>query len=134
MWICKNFFLLCMCHTAMEEVLSRFGHIGDQIFEELDSQTLSKCGIVGESWNLFLDQGKVRPFRIIKTYTNLAEKKLRKYIKKIKVEAVKEYANTLRDVYKRYPQRVRNVNPKNYMDYENTPLHQAAENLSLIHI
>ena len=76
-----------MCHTAMEEVLSRFGHIGDQIFEELDSETLSKCELVGRDWNLFLDQGKVRPFRIIKTYTNIDEKYLRKRIKKINVES-----------------------------------------------
>ena len=46
----------------MDEVFLRFGHIGDQIFEELNSQTLSKCQLVGRSWNLFLDQGKVKPF------------------------------------------------------------------------
>ena len=52
-------YLLCSYRSAMEEVLQRFGHIGDQIFEELDSQTLTKCLSVGRSWNLFLDQGKV---------------------------------------------------------------------------
>ena len=44
--------------SQMEEVLLRFGHIGDQIFEELDSRTLKKCGFVGRDWKLFLDQGK----------------------------------------------------------------------------
>ena len=63
----------------MEEVFLRFGHIGDQIFEELDSQTVSKCTFVGKSWKLFLNEGKVQACRIIKTYTNIEEKNLRKH-------------------------------------------------------
>ena len=74
----------------MDEVFLRFGHIGDQIFEELNSQTLSKCQMVGRSWNLFLDQGKVRPFRIIETYINIDKKYLRNRIKKINVEKANE--------------------------------------------
>ena len=81
--------LLCSYHSAMKEVFLRFGHIGDQIFEELDSQTLSKCRLVGKPWKLFLDHGKVQQFRIIKTYTNIDEKNLRKYKRKINVVAVR---------------------------------------------
>ena len=65
----------------MEEVLQRFADIGDQIFEELDSQNLSKCRLVGNSLRLFLDHGKVQPFRIIQAYTNINEKNLRNYIR-----------------------------------------------------
>ena len=48
----------------MEEVLLRFGHIGDQILEDLDSQTLSKCRFVGRDWLPLFDQRKVLSFRI----------------------------------------------------------------------
>ena len=107
----------------MEEVLLRFGHVGDQIFEELESQTLTKCRFVGKPWKLFLDQGKVQAFRIIKTYTNINEKYIRKGIKKINVETAKDLATTVRDIYQDFPWRGGNVNPSLYGD---TPLHIAA--------
>ena len=97
----------------MEEVLQRFGHIGDQIFEEFDSQTLSNCKLVGRSWNLFLDQGKVRPFRIIQAYTNIDEKYLRNQRKKINVEKANELATIVREIYRQFPKRIGNVNPRN---------------------
>ena len=84
----------------MEEVLLRFGHIGDQIFDELDSQTVVKCGFVGRSWNLFLDQGKVRPFHIIRAYTNIDETYLRKRIKEINAGKALELATTVRNLSK----------------------------------
>ena len=112
----------------MEEVLQRFGHIGDQIFEELDSQTLSRCGFIGRSWNSFLDQGKVRPFRIIETYTNIDKKYLRNRKKKINVEKANELADTVRKIYRRFPKRTGNVNPQKISGRRLiTPLHYAAE-------
>ena len=97
----------------MEEVLQRFGHIGDQIFEEFDSQTLSNCKLVGKSWNLFLDQGKVRPFRIIETYTNIDKKYLRDRIKKINAEKANELVDIVRNIYRFFPKRTGNVNARN---------------------
>ena len=96
----------------MDEVLLRFGHIGDQIFDELNSQTLSKCQMVGRSWNLFLDQGKVRPFRMIKTYIKIDKKYLRNRIKKINSEKANELANIVRNIYQNFPKRTGNVNPR----------------------
>ena len=115
----------------MEEVLLRFGHIGDQIFEELDSQTLLKCGFVGRDWNLFLDHGKVRPFRIIKAITNIDENYLTNRIKEINVETAKGLVTTIRNIYQGFPRRG-NINPTSHMDIGNTPLHQAAKNGHLL--
>ena len=94
----------------MEEVLLRFDHIGEQIFEELDSQTLSKCGFVGKTWKLFLEEGKVQPFQIIKAYTNVDEQYLRKRIEKINVETAKELATGVRNIYQFYLKRGGKVN------------------------
>ena len=106
-----NFFGKRSQMSQMEEVLLRFGHIGDQIFKELDSQTLSKCGLVGRDWNLFLDQGKVRPFQIIKAYTNIDENYLRNHIKKITGETTKELATTVKNMYQQFPQKGGKINP-----------------------
>ena len=114
--------------SQMEEVLLRFGHIADQIFEELDSETLSNCPLVGRSWNLFFDHGKVRPFLIIKKYTNIDEEYLRKLISKINVGTATDLATTVRNVY---PRRGRNVNVITSY-YANTPFHQAARNGHLL--
>ena len=108
----------------MEEVFQRFGHIGEQIFEELDSQTLLKCGFVGRDWKLFLDQGKFQEFRIIKMYTNIDENYLRNRLKKIAVETAKELATTVKNMYQQFPQNQENVNPSLN---RKTLLHQAAE-------
>ena len=97
----------------MEEVLLRFGHIGDQILEELDSSTLSKCNFVGKSWKSFIDKGRVQPFRIIKTMMNINEDNLKKHTKKINTERVIDLANTVRKIYQRlYPKNA--VNPKSF--------------------
>ena len=98
--------------SQIDEVFLRFGHIGDQIFEELNSQTLSKCQLVGRSWNIFLDQGKVKPCRIIQTYTNIDKNYLRNFKKKINVEKAKDLADIVRNIYQLFPKRTGNVNPR----------------------
>ena len=70
----------------MEEVLSRFdyiqgsgifstnnmiNHIGQQIFELLDNETLTNCRLVAKYWNNCLISQKLPAFRLIKSKTNL---------------------------------------------------------------
>ena len=52
----------------MEEVLLRFSHLAESIFEELDNQNLSKCLEVGHSWNSFIDYNNLLWIRIKKKY------------------------------------------------------------------
>ena len=70
-------------------------------------------GIVGKSWNLFLNQGKIQALLILKSYTNIDEKNLRKFVKNINVQTTKELANTVTNIYQYFPRRGRNVNPNN---------------------
>ena len=52
----------------MEEVLLRFPHLAESVFEELDNQNLSKCLEVGHSWKLFIDYYNLVWTRIKKKY------------------------------------------------------------------
>ena len=49
----------------MEEVLTRFHHLGEQIFANLDDQNLTKCREVCDPWMTFLDCEKLIWTRII---------------------------------------------------------------------
>ena len=50
---------------CMEEVLTRFHHLGEQIFANLDDQNLTKCREVCDPWMTFLDGEKLIWTRII---------------------------------------------------------------------
>ena len=69
----------------MEEVLLRLHHIGDQIFHEIDPQSLTKCRSVAKTWKSFIDLGKVHPsiYQIIQEYIDIDRKDLMRNIRKI---------------------------------------------------
>ena len=50
---------------SIEEMLTRFPHIGEQIFANLDDQNLTKCREVCDPWMTFLDGEKLIWTRII---------------------------------------------------------------------
>ena len=55
----------------MEELNSRFGHISEQIFDQLDNKSLVDCMEVSPNWNHFLQDQKFLNIRIIlETVTN----------------------------------------------------------------
>ena len=53
---------------SIEEILTRFPHIGEQIFANLNDQNLTKCREVCDSWRTFLDGEKLIWTRIIMSY------------------------------------------------------------------
>ena len=62
--------------TMMEEVLLRFPHIGEKIFEELNYQSLIDCQKVSSSWKSFL-LSRFRPsIRVTEISTKCSEEKL----------------------------------------------------------
>ena len=50
----------------MEEQFSRFPHISEKIFDQLDDQNLVKCRRISKSWCNYLDNQKILYIRIIK--------------------------------------------------------------------
>ena len=39
----------------MEELITRFAHIAEQIFQQLDDKSLTNCREVAKSWQKFID-------------------------------------------------------------------------------
>ena len=66
----------------MEEVLARFPHLGDQIFQKLDYQTLLKCRRVNRTWKAFLAEKKMRYLQVIKQYTDCSDTLLDEVVEK----------------------------------------------------
>ena len=84
----------------MEDILSRFIHIGDKIFEKLDSENLVKCRTVAKSWKIFIGNGKNLPICIMNTFTNIEKEKLWNTYKKCPTEKVARIAIDVEKVYK----------------------------------
>ena len=84
----------------MEDILSRFLHIGDKIFEKLDSESLAKCRTVSKSWKIFISNGKILPISIMNAHTNIEKTKLWKTYKKCPTEKVARIAIDVEKVYK----------------------------------
>ena len=137
----------------MEEVLLRFGHLGKQIFNNLDIQSLKNCNEVTRSWEEFIHLEKISSFQRIKLYSNLPDASIRKFLRKFDSDQSEVMANHVKMVYKKrfmflksarpYPfhfaaelglleicemimENMDEKNPKDHWGY--TPLHRAAEN------
>ena len=76
----------------MEEILRRFPHIGEQIFEELDNKSLAKCRQADRSWKTFIDDQKFPWIRKIRFCSLDSKEPLEKILKKTKLDIVKELA------------------------------------------
>ena len=52
----------------MEEIISRFSHLGEKIFAQLDNLSLARCREVSKTWKTFLDGQKFLHIRSIQSY------------------------------------------------------------------
>ena len=79
----------------MEEFIARFPVIGQEIFNQLDNQTLTKCKEVSRDLNQFLEDDRLVWTRIIKKY-NASHVEFKDawnlVVNKVPVELVKDLA------------------------------------------
>ena len=87
----------------MEEVLLRFGHIGEQIFEQLDSQAFTNCRMVSKSWQTFVDYERISAFQMIKFMVNLPDAYLKKFLIKINPDCCMKLAKCVYFIHDNYP-------------------------------
>ena len=87
----------------MEEVLLRFGHIGEQIFEQLNSQTFTNCRLVSKSWKTFVDNERISSFQMIKSKIIIADEYLKKFLMKRNPECCMEFSKCVYFIYENYP-------------------------------
>lgn len=109
----------------MEEIIFRFPHLAEQIFEELDSHSLVKCKKTSRTWNEFIDSEKFYYYRIIKDYTNCSDGLMKRLVKN--KGAAFNLVSDLKKVFKKFPKGTRqnNLYLKNWGF---TPLHIGKSN------
>ena len=66
----------------MEQVLTRFPHLGDKIFQNLNCYTLIRCKEVSRTCENFMKVKRSCYLRIIQWYTNYSETLMEKIVKK----------------------------------------------------
>ena len=115
----------------MEEVLQRFTHIGQHIFEQLDGQDLVKCKKVGRNWKEFISKEKLVPFRTIKDDTNMSDVLIWKILRRTTVPTAMDLGYTLYTAYKIYPKEKGNINPKIIMVSVNLSLQYSSVRLCI---
>ena len=86
----------------MEEVLLRFVHLAEDIFDSLDDKSLVNCKKVSKIWNSFIEGQKFPWIRLIKRHDEKSNKKhtdcqqkWRKLFQKTKFEDVRQFAKRL---------------------------------------
>ena len=83
----------------MEEIIFRFPHLAEQIFEELDNYSFIQCKVISPSWKNFIEESKFSYIRLIKTVTNCSKKEVEKTFPKANVEETRRLASDVTKVY-----------------------------------
>ena len=78
--------------TNIEEIFWRFSHMGRQILEELDNQSLVECYKVNKWWQQFIDGQKTIYIRKILTNIGVSNVATEKKLEKESLEKLKEIA------------------------------------------
>ena len=85
--------------TSMEEIISRFPHMAEQIFEELDNYHFIQCKVISPSWKNFMEGSKFSYTRSIKASTNCSKKTMKKFSKKTNSEDTVQFASDVNKLY-----------------------------------
>ena len=111
----------------MEEVLLRFPHLSENIYDSLNHQSLAKCREVSNKWQAFLDKQKFLQIRVIKATLKIGDS-WNATFKKFSTEMISELAISVKQFARMY------TNDYNHKGPELTPTHVAAGigNLSLL--
>ena len=77
----------------IEEAVLRFPHLGEQIFEILDDQSLLKCQKVSRQWKVFITEMKALPIELLQKCTLIPKARLKKSLQKHDIKIVQKLAN-----------------------------------------
>ena len=83
----------------MEEIFSRFPHLGEAIMDELDNTDLTECRLVDRIWRSFIDNQKLPWMRMIYEWKEDSYQEWQEISRKLNVEMVKILAKTVHQLY-----------------------------------
>ena len=141
LWInMEDKFSRILIFQKFDKVVSRFPHLADQMFEELDYHSLTKLRNVNNS----LEQFESYYLYLIKSLTYFSTKKLKKIIKEFDLDVVELASETLQD-FSNYIEKTKETyfvkcvrelrdygDTSNFDNCKRSPLHEAAENGHLL--
>ena len=84
----------------MEQVLTRFPHLGDRFFEKLDSKSLITCKEVNRTFKNFMRVEKKSYLRMIKWYTNCSDSLMRQIVEQSGAAII--LLSILREIYSNF--------------------------------
>ena len=125
----------------MEEILLRFPHLGQQIFDQLESKSLTKSTEVSRMWQNFIIRENNPSLRMIQDYTKCSKATLKKILRYRKLNDLRYEVDRIYhmngdgpifnaavlgrlDVFKLITDNMKDKNPRRHDDGE-TPLHFA---------
>ena len=77
----------------LEATFLRFPHLGEQILENLDNQSLLKCKQVSRQWSDFIIKTKALPIELLRKYTFIPVAKLKKSLRNHDKRIIQKLAN-----------------------------------------
>ena len=83
----------------MEQLVSRFPHIAEQIFEELDNYHFIQCKVISPTWKNFMEENKFSYIKYIKTLTNCSKKAIKTIFPQANLEDTIRLALDVSKVY-----------------------------------
>ena len=102
---------------CIEETFWRFPHIGEKIFEELDTVTLSKCLEINKWWQKFIIERKICQINQLENNTYIKASILKKQLGNKDFETVKRLADYSMKVYRKVIVDGKNSNGVGYENY-----------------
>jgi len=85
----------------IEEIIWRFPHLAEQIFQKLDVQSLRTSEEVNKIWQKFLFESKIVSIKLLKKYTQIPIAILKKKLQKQSFQTVQKLANFARITFSR---------------------------------
>ena len=110
----------------IEEIFWRFPHIGEQILQKVDNNTLFKCLEINKLWKKVVIEKKICQINQLEKHTYIKRSILKKLLGNKDFETIQKLANYSMKVYKKVIIDGRN----NYgIGYENTDYHKQQEEI-----
>ena len=88
--------------TKMEEFFSRFPHLSDKIFANIDHASIEECRLVSKSWKSYLDHSKNIQIRLIQKNVDsfcCVEESWKDILKKSNSDIIEELFCAVKELY-----------------------------------
>ena len=99
---------------TMEEIILRFPHLGESIFEQLDNESLAKSREVCDFWKNFVEGQtfyNLRLMRLIKSLTNCSDESLMKILQESNSDFITEFGSNVVNDCGKFLKKSREIDP-----------------------